>query len=190
MANGKLRQKPCAHTKQKHKHMASKTKSPPMFKPGHEHAANENTHKPRVHTRHDNIRARSQWKTQAACHTAQDITWMHEADKNTNCVQHHKTQHMWTDKSAGLNKLETARSHNDTWSTSVQTPSRNRNSRHECRDPNTILQDEIRHAVESPVFVSCLHVSARLRVCLSHALTWRQDVKGVSGLGHKTHEWH
>ncbi len=60
MANGKLRQKPCAHTKQKHKHMASKTKSPPMFKPGHEHAANENTHKSnktvQEHDKHDYTR--------------------------------------------------------------------------------------------------------------------------------------
>ncbi len=36
-------------------------------------------------------RTRSQWNTQAVCHTAQDITWMHAADKNTNCMQHHKT---------------------------------------------------------------------------------------------------
>ncbi len=28
----KTKTKPCAHTKQKHKHMASKTKSPAMFK--------------------------------------------------------------------------------------------------------------------------------------------------------------
>jgi len=40
------------------------------------HTANEN-HKPRA---------------------AQDITWMHTADKNTNCVHavQHKTQHTWT----------------------------------------------------------------------------------------------
>ncbi len=36
------------------------TKSPAMCKTGHEHAANEKTHKPRVHTRHDNMKARSQ----------------------------------------------------------------------------------------------------------------------------------
>ncbi len=66
-------------------------KSPAMCKTGHKHAANENTHKPRVHTRHENMKARSSWKTQATCHTAQDITWKHAADKNTNCVQHHKT---------------------------------------------------------------------------------------------------
>ncbi len=42
--------KPCAQTKQKHKHMASKTKSPAMCNTRHEHTANENTHKPCVHT--------------------------------------------------------------------------------------------------------------------------------------------
>ncbi len=50
----KLRQKLCAHTKQKHKHMASKRESLAMCKTGHEHAANKETHKPRVHTKHDN----------------------------------------------------------------------------------------------------------------------------------------
>ncbi len=33
-----------------------------------------------------------------------------------------------------------------TWSTSVRTPTRNHNSRQECRDPNTTLQHETRHA--------------------------------------------
>ncbi len=56
MEHGKLRQKPCAYTKQKHKHMASKQ----MCKTGHEHAANENTHKPRVHTRFHNTKVCSQ----------------------------------------------------------------------------------------------------------------------------------
>ncbi len=49
----KLWQKPCAHTKPKHKHMVSKTESQAMCKTGHEHAANKETHKPRVHTKHD-----------------------------------------------------------------------------------------------------------------------------------------
>ncbi len=61
MAHRKLGQKPCAHIKQKHKHMASK-----QF------------------TSHVQNKTRT-------CHTAQDITWMHTADKNTNCVQHNKT---------------------------------------------------------------------------------------------------
>ncbi len=36
-----------------------------------------NTLKPRVHTRHDNMKARSQWNTQAVFHIGQDITWIH-----------------------------------------------------------------------------------------------------------------
>ncbi len=90
MAHRKLRQ---SHVLTQNKNTSTwpANKSPAMCKTGHNHAANEKTHKPRVHTRHDNMKARSPWKTQAACHTAQHITWMHAADKNTNCVQHHKT---------------------------------------------------------------------------------------------------
>ncbi len=53
MAHRTKQDKPCAHTKQKHKHMASRTKSLAMCKTGHGHAAIEETHKPRVHTKHD-----------------------------------------------------------------------------------------------------------------------------------------
>ncbi len=44
-----------------------------MCKTGHEHAANKKTHKPRVHTRHDNMKARSQWlyKLRATQHKIQ-----------------------------------------------------------------------------------------------------------------------
>ncbi len=42
----------CSH-KTKHKHMASKTESLAMCIMGHEHAANKETHKPHVHTKHD-----------------------------------------------------------------------------------------------------------------------------------------
>ncbi len=121
----------CSHKTKTQAH-GQQTKSPAMCKTGHEHAANEKTHKPRVYTRHDNIKALSQWNTQAACHTAQDITWLHAADRNTNCVQHNKT-HM-DRRACGPSKLETAHSHNDRKrSASVRTPTRNRNSRHECR---------------------------------------------------------
>jgi len=36
------------------------TNHQPCAKTGHEHAANEETHKPRIHTRHDNMKAHSQ----------------------------------------------------------------------------------------------------------------------------------
>jgi len=50
-------------------------KSPAMctHKTRHEHTAIENTHKPCVQTKHDNIKAHSQCKTQAACCTRQDM---------------------------------------------------------------------------------------------------------------------
>ncbi len=60
-----------------------------------------------VGSRHDNMKARSQWKIQATCH----ITWMHTADKNTNYVQQHKIRGQ---ESARPSELETALSHNKT----------------------------------------------------------------------------
>ncbi len=61
-------------------------RAPFLYLPGAHNLLN-----PPLHTRHDNMKARSQWNTQVACHTAQDITWMHAADKNQNYVQHYKT---------------------------------------------------------------------------------------------------
>ncbi len=101
--------------------MAS-NQSPAMFKTRHIHAANEKTNKPRVHTRHDNMKACSQWNTQAACHTAQDITWMHAAD-NTKCVQHNKT-HVERRACGQAN----SRPH---------TPTKRQNVEHEYPNPNT-----------------------------------------------------
>ncbi len=49
-----------------------------------------------------------------------------------------------------------------TWSASVQTQSRNRNSRHECRDLNATLQHETRHADERE------HGSSTLETARSH----------------------
>ncbi len=86
-------------------------KSPAMCKTGHEHAAIK-THKPRVHTRTWQHESMQQWNTQAACHTVQYITWMHTADKNTNCVQHNKTH---VDRRASRpSELQTAHSHKET----------------------------------------------------------------------------
>ncbi len=49
----------CSHKTKTQAH-GQQNKSPAMCQTGHEHAANENTHKLRVHTRHDDIKARSQ----------------------------------------------------------------------------------------------------------------------------------
>ncbi len=120
-----------------------------MCKTGHQHAANENTHKPCVHTRHDNKKAHSQWKTQA---------------KNTNCVQQHKSTHVDRSVSGRAN----SRPHTLT-TRRVRTPTRNWNSRHECWDPNTTLQHETRHADEQ------VHSSSTLEAARSHEnRTWRE----------------
>ncbi len=75
-------------------------------------------------------------------------------------------------------ELETAHSHNHRkWSASVRTPSRDRNSKHECRDPNTTLQHETRHADERA------RDSSTLEAARSHE---NADMMGVSGLCHKT----
>ncbi len=79
-----------------------------------------------VHTRHDNMHPMN---TQAACHTAQDITLMHAADKNTNCVQHNKTHRRTCGRANSRPHTHTMR----------------QNMEHEClnpewRDPNTTLQ--------------------------------------------------
>ncbi len=49
----------CSHKTKTQAH-GQQNKSPAMFKTGHEHAANEKTHKPRVHTKHDTMKAHSQ----------------------------------------------------------------------------------------------------------------------------------
>ncbi len=157
----KLRQKPCAHTKNTSTWPANK--SPAMCKTGHEHAANEKTYKPCSHKTW-----RSQWNTQAACHIAQDITWMHAADKNTNCVQHNKTH---VDRRACGQK--NSRPHTPTKRQNMErecpNPDTNRNSRHECRDPNTMLQHETRYANERA------HGSSTLEAARSHEnRTWRE----------------
>ncbi len=48
----------CSHKKKTQAH-GQQYKSPAMCKTGHEHVVNENTHKSCVHTRHDNMKARS-----------------------------------------------------------------------------------------------------------------------------------
>ncbi len=146
-----------------------------MCKTRHEHAANEKTHKPRVHTRHDNMKhtVHEIHKLRA---TAQDITWMHAADRNTNCVQHNKTH---VDRRAcGRGNSRPPHSHNDRKrSASVRTPTRNRNSRHECRDPNTTLQHETRYADERA------HGSSTLEAVHSHKnRTWREYQGSVTKL--------
>ncbi len=100
---------------------------------------------------------------------------MHAADRNPNCVQQQNTRGQ---ECAVPSELEAAHSHDDRkWSASVRTLSRDRNSRHECRDPNTTLQHETRHADERA------RDSSTLEAARSHE---NADMMGVSGLCHKT----
>ncbi len=62
-----------------------------------------------VFTQHMKTRKhRANEKTPAVCITAQDITYMHAADKNTNCVQHNKTH---VDRSARCRANSRPRTH-------------------------------------------------------------------------------
>ncbi len=81
----------CSHKTKTQAH-GQQNKSPAMCKTGHKHAANEKTHKPRSHKTWQHESTQPMKYSSCKCHTAQDITWMHTADKNTNCVQHHKTR--------------------------------------------------------------------------------------------------
>ncbi len=113
----------CSH-KTETQPMASK-QSPAMCKTGHEHAANEKTHKPRVHTRHDNMKARSQWiyTLRATQHKIQPKCT--QPIEHPNCVQHNKPT--WT-RVRGAERTENG-------ARVSEPPSRDQNSRHECRDP-------------------------------------------------------
>ncbi len=71
------------------------------------------------------MKARSQWKTQAACHIAQDITWMHAADKTQTACNN--TKHNTSgQKSTQPSELETA-----------CTTACTQNMERECPNPDT-----------------------------------------------------
>ncbi len=75
---------------------------------------------------------------------------LHAADKNTNCVQHK------TDVDRRAHGWAHPRPHAHTTRQNMErecpNPTRNRNSRHECRDLNTTLQHKTRHADERAHF--------------------------------------
>ncbi len=93
--------------------------------------------------------------------STQDMTkWKHAADEYTSCVPHSTRYNT---------NARTLTQRDRTWSVSVRTPSRNRSSKHECRDPNTTLQHETRHADERA------HGSSTLEAACSYETqTWRE----------------
>ncbi len=109
----------CSH--KKHKHMASKQITSHVQNRTYEHAANEKTHKPRSHK-----------------------TWQHESTQpmnNMNCVQHNET-HVDRRACGRANSRPHTPTKRQNMECECPNPDTNRNSRHECRDPNTTLQHE------------------------------------------------
>ncbi len=91
------------------------------------------------------------------------------ACKNTRWQEKHATD-TWTEECAAEQTRDcTATQHDRTWSVSIRTPTRNRNSRHECQDSKTTLQYETRHADER------VHGLSTLEAAHSHEnKTWRE----------------
>ncbi len=96
------------------------------------------------------------------------------AKQDMNTQQHNKTR---VDKSARCRANSRPRTHTMTENGARVSEPRHRNSRHECRDPNTTLQHETRHADERA------RDSSTLEAARSHE---NADMTGVSGLCHKT----
>ncbi len=115
----KLWQKPCAHIKQKHKHMVSKTESLAMCRTGHEHAANKETHKPHVHTKHDKHESTQPMNTQAACHTEPDKT----RESKTKTTKTHGQRSALPEQTWDRMLPQKEK----TWNVSVRTPTWNHN---------------------------------------------------------------
>ncbi len=85
-----------------------------------------------------NMKARSQWKTQAACHTEQDKT-RESKMKTTNAHGQRSAQPERT-------RDRMLRLQDQAWGMSVRTPTRNQNwAWNKTRVPNTMLQHETEH---------------------------------------------
>ncbi len=159
----KLRQKPCAHTKNTSTWPANK--SPAMCKTGHEHAANEKTHKPRSHKTWQHESTQPMKYTSCVPHsTRHNMT----ARTNTNCVQHNKT-HVDRRACGRANSRPHTPTKRQNMERKCPNPDTNRNSRHECWDPNTTLQHQTRYANERA------YASSTLEAARSHEnRTWRE----------------
>ncbi len=144
----KTKTKPCTHTNQKHKHMASKTNHQPCAK------QDTNTQLMRILISH--------------MFTQDMTTWMHAADKNTNCVQHHK--HMWDRRirSWANSRLPTHTTRQNTERTEP---------RHETETQDRMLGSEHHAPTRNKAH---RRESARLEHTRSRALTYKQDMTEVT----------
>ncbi len=100
----------------------------------------------------------------------QDMTtWKHAANEIHELRATPHTTHVDKRARGRANSSRTLTQWDRTLSTSIRTPTQNRNSRHECRDPNTMLQHKTRHADERA------HGSSTLEAARSHEnRTWRE----------------
>ncbi len=106
----KLWQKPCAHTKQKHKHIASKTESLAMCKTGNEHTANNETHKPCVHTTHDKHESTQPMKnTSCVSHRTRQNKRKHNEDNECTRTEERECPNPDTKPELGLKQYKSAR---------------------------------------------------------------------------------
>ncbi len=157
----KLRQKPCAHTKQKHKHLASKT--------NHQPCAKQDTNTQLLR------------KLISSVFTQDMTTWKHAADKNVNCMQQHKT---CGQKSARPSKLKTAHSHNKTeHGVRVSEPRHETETQDTSQDPNTMVQHKTRHTNERA------HGSSTLKATHSHKNRTRRECQGSVTKSWITLDW-
>ncbi len=69
-------------------------------------------------------------------------TWKHAANEKHKLRATQQNTHGQKSVRPSETRDRTLPQRDRTWSTSVRTPTWNRNSRHECRDPNTTLQHE------------------------------------------------
>ncbi len=106
--------------------------------------------------------------------TQHKITWMHAANKNTNYVQHNKTH---VDRRARSRANSRPRTHTMTESRERVSEPRQET---ETQDMSAGIRTPRSNAKQGT------QTSARLEHTQSRALTWKQDMTGVSGLCHKT----
>ncbi len=140
MAHTKKQDKPCALTKQKHKHMASKTNNWPCAK-------QDTITWKQIMT---NMKVRSQWKNTS--YVQQNKTTKKHEDETEPRAEQNKTD---MDRGAhSPSELETSRSHSKmklgAWVSKPRHENQSRAwTRQECRDPNATLQHEAKRRRES-----------------------------------------
>jgi len=139
--------------------MASKTESLAMCKTGHEHAANKETHKPRVHTKHDKHES-----TQPV--------------KNTSSMPHRKIPNKRKQNECTRTEKCTARANSR-----PHAPTARPNLERECPNPNTKPELGLKQDKSAGIRTPCSNMKQSTLEPGTHQKT-RQE--RVSWLCHKT----